>query len=420
MSQLKIKIKIVQDGKRIDKSDISTYGLKNEDIYYSKRDKVYKTNFVGIVLRGDKILFSIPKHFNKSDNIKEDIHLIMNSITERVYNSQYAQFDPISEVSSNFPIYAYYNIYKYFAQYGLYREERQEIKPNDGNKISWKDTLKRSNKYISDGNLIFTPLFYKKKRNDETIITECMVSIINYTTSLLSNYMTLPSNSKIYNRGINRSIFQNDAIVHRLQEILSKTFKDIDKNLILNIITFLKKANSIKREILEIKCYSFANIWESAVQKYLYDYFYGIDSQGNMIFDKKGPHKHFVKDKSIHYNSIVKYLNWHIEPDHFFKDEKNKIIYLLDSKYYTRIKDINHKQFMYHILYQNQYQDYIIYDSLLMPNEGEDPITEDYINIKDKYLYTTDSNEKSEPNYHITIHLTKLNTAKVLENFVHK
>lgn len=416
------KIDVIEDGQRVSDSIVKKYGLNRRDIFYSYKEGSYISNFVGIVQRKKEndLLVSLPKHFRHIekfknldyDTQKKDIRLIMDCINGSIYDVQNSNNDFSKDSSSDFPIEAYFNIYRYFEKYGLYHEEHCEIKPNNGSKISWKKTLKDSVKIIANGNLIFTPIFYQKVRNDETIITECMVSIINHTTNILGDFLTLPNNSRLANRGINSSIFSNNSIVYKLKEILSKTFKDINKELIRNIITFLKWANSIKKKTLSIKYYNFANTWETAVQKYLNDHFDSIDKNNNMVFTDKGSNKKFTKTNSIYYNSVDKYSDWYLEPDHVLIDKSN--VYLLDSKYYTKLENINHKQFMYHILYQNKYPYFRIYDSLLLPTEGHN-FSEEYVNVKDEFLPKfRDSSKQRE----ITIYITKLNTIEVLKNYV--
>lgn len=131
------------------------------------------------------------------------------------------------------------------------------------------------------------------------------------------------------------------------------------------------------------------------------------------MFTKEGSYKRFIK-KTIYYNSVTKYSNWYLEPDHFLIDKDNKIVYLFDSKYYTKLLDINHKQFMYHILYQNKYSDYRLYDSLLLPSE-KDTATEEYVDIKKNLLPQGIISQGQQP---IKIYLTKLNTIDVLKNYV--
>lgn len=417
MKITQLKIDTAQDGAPISNEFIENYGLSKNDLFYSNKNEVY-SNFVGVVQRGDRVLISIPKHFKyisefqkyNDERKKKYIRLIMDSINESIFGYQNSAINNSKEVSSDFALDAYFKIYHYYSQYGLYHEEHQEIKPNKGNKISWKETLHRSNKFINNGNIIFSPLFFKKKITDETIITECMVFAINYTQSLLGDLMTLPSNSKIAGRGVNPKFLNNSAIIYKLQEILSRTFKDINKQLILNLIIFLKKVNSCPRQIPDIKYYNFASTWEQAVHKYLNEHFDKVDEENNIIFtplDTQSINNNFVK-KSFNYNVVKKYRSRRLEPDHYLKDDKQRLIYIFDSKYYRSMNDLNHKQFVYHVLISNKYQDYKIFDCLVMPFEKKTK-TEDYVNISNEYLLN---------NKPITIYLTRLNMVEVLENYV--
>ncbi len=439
-----LQIDVTQDRQPINEELISRYHLQKRDIVYLKDNKA-RTNFVGVVQNGPYILLSIPKHFKninefKSyDNNKKSryIKLIMDSIVQSTKGYRNTNYDSNIEIASNIAINAYFNVYQYFVNYGMYHEENSEIKPNHGNKISWKDTFRKANKYITKQGIIYSPLFYKKKKDNETIVTESMIFVINYTYQLLGDYMNLSRNTNIARRGVNKSILGNSAVIHKLQTILSMTFKDIDRNLIRNIIIFLKKANSSKKMILEYKCYDYENVWEKAVHKYLNTCFDKVDEKGNLLFTSSHHLNSKFKKDPFHYNEVEKNNKWNIEPDHYYLDTKNKIIYLLDSKYYTKIDELNHKQFVYHILLSNllnnllsnkyldskeysnfkkfdslisnEHSDFKIFDSLIMPTEGNTR-TEDYVNIKKEYLFNS--------NKPIIIHLTHINMIDVLTNYL--
>lgn len=294
MTQSLLQIDVIQDGQTIPNGYIDKYNLEKRDIFYPSNGEA-RSNFVGIVQRDESILISIPKHFMHVSDFKTQstpekkkyTRLIMDSINASVLGYQNSSYDSELDTSSNFALAAYFNIYEYFAQYGLYQEDYQEIRPNSGNKVSWKDTLRKSNKFFSNGNIIFSPLYYKKRRSNQTLITECMISILNYTQSLLGDFITLPDTSKIANKGFNKNIFNNESVILKLQEILTTTFKDINRQLIRNIIIFLKKVNDNKLEVVDIKYYSFAHTWETAVEKYLNDHFLGISKDLKLPTSKK-------------------------------------------------------------------------------------------------------------------------------------
>lgn len=415
-----LKFDIVQDEETIDQKLIDFYKLEPRDVFYSASGDI-TVKFVGIVQRGNNMLVSIPKHFDYLDKTKnyndskkrKYIRLIMDSICQSsITSNDNTDFDPSTDINANFSLNAYYNIYDYFNKYGLYYVKHRQISPRNGNKIAWKDTIRRSQKFINDDNLIFYPLYYEINKNDETIVTECMIFAINYTTQLFSGLIDLPSNSRIANHRINMSIL-NNTVINKLHEILSRTFKDIDKNLIQNIIIFLKNSMSSLKNGVSIKCYNYEAIWEKAADKYLREHFDKVENN-NVIFTPldKVVFNRFDK-KAIHYNTVVKYNDWYLEPDHVLKDHINHRIYIFDSKYYKDLTEIDHKQFMYHVLYSNKYFNYNIFDSLLVPYE-EESITEQYVNIDSDYLFRSKNGKKP-----IIIYLTRLNTIKVLKNYIY-
>ena len=81
---------------------------------------------------------------------------------------------------------------------------------------------------------------------------------------------------------------------------------------------------------------------------------------------------------------------------------------MLDSKYYTNNKELNHKQFVYHILLSNKYPDYRVFDSLILPTAGKNKKYL-YLNVEKSYL--------RKDNKHIKIYITELNMIDVLKNY---
>lgn len=417
MEQDQLEIDVAQDGQPINDHLIKHYNLQKNDIFYSSYGDAY-INFVGVVQHGTRILISMPKHFKTISEFeafdintkKKYIRLIIDSINTSVRGSQ----NTTSDVNFNFPhdfaLDAYFKIYAYFAQYGLYHEEYEEVCPKKGNKISWKETLSKSNKFITKGNLLFSPLFYKKKRGNETLVTECMIFVLNYTQLIFGDFMTLPNTSRITNRGINLSILGNEAVIYKLEEILCTTFKDINKQLIGNIINFLKRVDATKEKVPDIKYYNYENVWEKAVEKYINDRFEKIE-KNNMVFSdhQLSINRRFNKEIISSYNLVKKHNNWRIEPDHYYKDRENKTIYIFDSKYYTKLNELNHKQFVYHTLLSNKNPNYKIFDGLIIPTAGSTQ-TEPYLDVAGAYL-----SEKGNP---FKIYLTKLNMIDVLKNYI--
>ena len=411
----KLKIDVIQDGQKVKNGIIKQYDLEKNDIFYSSSGVAY-SNFVGMVQRGTRILVSIPKHFKsvtefESTDTKtkiKNIKLIIDTIKTNTLDFQNTTYETNKNFSSEFALNAYFNIYTYFSEHGPYVEELEEISKKNGKIISWKNTLSRSNKFLIKGNLVYSPIFYKKKKKHETLVTECMIFALNYTQNILGDFMTLPNTSNIANRGVDLSILGNEFIIYELEEILCNTFKDINRQLIKNIIIFLKRVNSMKEQIPSFKEYNYEIIWEKAVEKYLNIYWskIKIDCGNNNI---KTSNKNIKLAASDVYKRQIINHEWKLEPDHFYKDKINKIIYILDSKYYTSINKLNHKQFVYHILLSNKFPNYQVFDSLILPSKGKTGI-KDYLDVDKSYL--------GKGKKHIKIHIIKLNMIQVLKNYV--
>lgn len=411
----KFKIDVIQDGQEVKDGIIKKYDLEKNDIFYSSSGIAY-SNFVGMVQRGTRILVSIPKHFksvtefestDKKSKIK-NIKLIIDTIKTNILDFQNTTYETNKNFSSEFALNAYFNIYTYFSEHGPYVEELEEISKKNGKIISWKNTLSRSNKFLIKGNLVYSPIFYKKKKKHETLVTKCMIFALNYTRNILGDFMTLPNTSSIANRGVDLNILGNEFIIYELEEILCNTFKDINRQLIKNIIIFLKRVNSMKEQIPSFKEYNYEIIWEKAVEKYLNIYWskIKIGYRNNNI---KTLNKNIKFEKKVFSGFNMINHEWKLEPDHFYKDKINKIIYILDSKYYTSLNQLNHKQFVYHILLSNKFPNYQVFDSLILPTKGKTGIKE-YLDVDKSYL------EKGKK--HIKIHIIKLNMIQVLKNYV--
>ena len=133
MTQSLLQIDVIQDGQTIPNGYIDKYNLEKRDIFYPSNGEA-RSNFVGIVQRDESILISIPKHFmhvsdfkiRSTPEKKKYTRLIMDSINASVLGYQNSSYNSELDTSSNFALAAYFNIYEYFAQYGLYQEDYQE------------------------------------------------------------------------------------------------------------------------------------------------------------------------------------------------------------------------------------------------------------------------------------------------------
>ena len=422
-----LNIEAIQDGLEIEDQDvIKRYALSGRDVqdkYDRETGRTYPVaKFVGIVagLSGTDLLISLPKNYmNLEDFRKLDYHekirhvrLIMANVCRKFDSQWYTRFDRHEDTEGNFAMDAFYRIYDYYRRYDLYKVNKRTIKPGYYGKVAWKDTMNRASKVIDHGNLVLLPMYIKEKQQVENLITESMIFAINYTELLFGQFIDLPDNSKIAGRGINARFLNNTKeILNFLYQFRNTIYKDIDKELLNDIIVFLEKLNAGSRDKQHaVKDYSFSSVWEKAVEKYLNDYFVGMkDGKLEYNEEKNAGKKRFGKQVNRGYNRARP--EWSMQPDHYYKD--GNTLYIFDSKYYNDVTDLNHKQFVYHVLYGRKVK--VTYDALIIPSSGKTD-TELYVDIP--YYWDCSDESGSDDDGGIVIYLNRLNTIDVLKNFI--
>lgn len=408
-----LNIVAVQEGTVIPDNLINKYQLTFADIGKNANFEQI-SSFCGVVRRGTSILVSFPKHYmnldefdrlSNSDKLKH-IRLILKTIVSYELNPAYSSFRKKDDLSTSFSFSSFFNIYNYFQKYGLYLKKRRNIKKGYSGNISWKDTIHKSQKIISNGNLVFLPFFVRQHISDEDFITKCMIFAINYTEETFGELLDLPDNSSIAARGVERSLRENnEAVLFKLGMMRREIFKDIDKKLLDDLINFFRGINDNPHNVRDIKHYHFNNVWEKAVENYLNNHFIGIEDN-KLIFGMPENKFSFKKLVLKNYNDAFDHRKDTLQPDHYYYDKSQNVQYIFDSKYYNYIYGLNHKQFVYHIILCNRAQD--TYDALIMPNEGK-TFTEVHLDLAAEYLPVKSKEVK--------ILLTHLRTQDVLEDF---
>lgn len=422
-----LNIEAIQDGLEIeDRSVIERYRLSGRDLQSGSDKETGETysvaNFVGIVagLSGTDLLISLPKNYmNLEDFRKLDYHekirhvrLIMANVCRKFDSQWYTRFDRHEDTEGNFAMDAFYRIYDYYLRYDLYKVNKRTIKPGYYGKVAWKDTMNRASKVIDHGNLLLLPMYIKEKQQVENLITESMIFAINYTEMLFGQFIDLPDNSKIAGRGVDARFLNNTKeILNFLYQFRNTIYKDIDKELLNDIIVFLEKLNAESRDKQHaVKAYRFDSVWEKAVEKYLNDYFGGMkDGKLKYNEEKNAGKKKFSKQVNSGYNRAKP--KWSMEPDHYYKH--GDTLYIFDSKYYNDVTKLDHKQLVYHVLYGRNVQ--VIYDALIIPSSGKTD-TEPYVDIP--YDWECSDESCSDDDGRIVIYLNRLNTIDVLKNFI--
>ncbi|SFS08724.1 hypothetical protein [Anaeromicropila populeti] len=372
-----------QDYNSVDGIDVSPFSLQKGDIKYLKSDNKDVFDFVGFVLGEGNVLSVFPKHFYSDAELKdlnkskransEDIKLLFDvfvkytkEVSTTAKATKYIGAKP--EFVSEYPFAPFFEIYKYYSQYGIYRQSNIEVRPNANGSISWKQTIQKAQVIVSEGNLIFSPLYKKKKRQQNVFLSECMVFVIDHTINSFPYFIKLPRTG--YKMSSFDFIKHREYTLQQLRQISSKTFKDAHKKLISHLISFFEQyKKSPKGGDIHIKINYFDKIWERMVSTYLNKYFKCVDEVSNsVIFDKslitsslRFESKEFLIDDSSH--------QFKIRLDHHAK--KDDSLYIFDSKYYYNVSDLNYKQFSYNEMLRGGISKSTkIYSALILPNNS--------------------------------------------------
>ncbi|MFT9817775.1 hypothetical protein [Lysinibacillus sp. NPDC056185] len=352
------------DGSIVSDAIISKFDLRahSRNLRYSSRVKADVLDFVGFVIKDDNILVVLPKHYTDPARIPllndSDMALLFKTLLKKQINYNLDYIGEMEYFESSYPFNAFFEVYKYFKNYGLYHETNTIIKPGNNGKISWKDTIRKSQVIINEKNVIFSPLYIKRNYTEEVFLTECMAYVINKTIRVFSSFINLKS---VQNINIHEEAFENkDYVVSKLRVIATRLFKDKEKKLIKALIEYFENKNQGGNIVF--KHYNFELVWESVVNEFLNKHLSGIkDGFPNFDLENRNIKRNFSKGRFYINNSNG---NHRIEPDHYYIDGDNQ--YILDSKYYTSLSNIDYKQIAYNTILRSQV-DGETYNALFLP-----------------------------------------------------
>ena len=185
-----------QDSSGVEKSIETIFSFHPGDTRFIKSENKSVFDFVGFVIKEDAILTVFPKHYLSEQiitdankgliDLNEDSRLLflalnkyINETNSKAKANKY--IGEMAEFESDYPFHAFFSIYDYYKRYGIYYEEENTVIASQRGKVSWKHTLQHSNILVSNENIIYWPLYSKKKNSKAAFISECMVFVINYT-----------------------------------------------------------------------------------------------------------------------------------------------------------------------------------------------------------------------------------------------
>ncbi|QQQ85562.1 hypothetical protein JHD53_06070 [Peptacetobacter hiranonis] len=298
-------------------------------------------DFVGFVENDDNdLLVVFPKNY-KVLNCEEDSKILFNCISKHIQKrpDMYIGENGDKNFTSNYPFAAFYGVYDYFANYGLYLKNKFFIKPNTGGRLNWKETLNKSEKFINYEDIILFPLYYNKNHYFSNLITDCMIFVIDYTIYKFNTFINLSPTGKSF-PGVD-FIDKKEDILSILMQLKQQTFKDNEQQLIENLICYFSEVNIGGHFYL--KHYSFSSIWEDMIKDYLCNFYKEINSSHEIVLDKNNPRKLVFQKKSFHVNAAKP--TQYISPDYYCESENTQLIF--DAKYYSDIKGMDYKQISY-------------------------------------------------------------------------
>ncbi len=405
------------DGERYNSTLFSSHGFNLDEKRDIKEVEIYDSitgaetgrtetilKFVGFVTNDeDDLLVVFPKHYKVVD-AENDARTVFDCISKHMQKrpEMYIGNDGEEKYISNYPFAAFFEIYDYFVNYGLYFKDETFIKPNTGGRLNWKETISKSEKFIFGDDIVMFPLYYRRSYHFSNFITDCMIFAIDYTIQKFGVFIDANPTGRDFPEFL---LEEKEYVVNVLTQLRQQTFKDNEQQLIDNLILFFSEINV--GGVYYLKHYSFKSIWEDMVTNYLCKFYKEVDTSHAIVFDKVSPSGLHFEKKSFHTNGAKPAQ--YISPDHYCEDTSIQLIF--DAKYYTYIGKMNYKQIAYMFMLREM-KDPITgcarfmntYSALILPsdtrttkihfqidplygNSGDLIITEEYVDIREVMQY---------------------------------
>ncbi|MCH5161935.1 MAG: LlaJI family restriction endonuclease [Clostridiales bacterium] len=198
---------------------------------------------------------------------------------------------------------------------GCYVETETVYKNNGGGRINWKKTIKQNNILFDNGNIVYPSFVRNRVTTDESrIITQIYKACLARSVEELGF---------IYGLGqTERSLYDvdrdKDFLVYYLTSELNSTFRDYKKTLLNHLLAIVNNRDNGTKS-LGFSIY---------------------DSEFEYVFEFLVNRAFGTEDVKRFYNTYSYYLpqrvpSSRLRPDTVMKDEKNKMYYIIDSKYYN-------------------------------------------------------------------------------------
>ncbi|MGX2955751.1 LlaJI family restriction endonuclease [Ursidibacter arcticus] len=279
-----------------------------------------REDFIGIYFDFDETLqinrpyitFPYGYHFSTNDDILCLIKVLSN------YQNENQEFG-ISTNNHNglgFPIYSYIFIIQDYLKNGYYYERETVYKRQNNGKINWGRTIKKEQAIAQNNGTIYLTMQAKTHQySDEYLMTQISQYCVYESFVKMGWFYGLSLPTKP-NYKLNKAIF-----TATLQEKLSKTNKDFDKQLFQSMLNVL---NCIDEHQNNAQYFTFGTRRFEKIWEYLIDKAFGTEfgEQKIKYFPKASWQLNYQADKST--NSLY--------PDTIGINDN--MIYIIDAKYY--------------------------------------------------------------------------------------
>lgn len=355
------------DGEIVDNDIVERFNLKKFCSLNNSGE--YVSEFVGIVMNKDEVVFSSPKHYKylNDDDIKTVLGCMLKGAKSSGPENSY-------DIETNIPYSQYLYVLDYYNRFGIHKERKRIQKKTYSGKVDWQRTSRESEKIISGNNLIFLPFYVDQIISKETYIGKCMRYVLNDGYERFGKYIGFNTRVECLDRLVNNDNL--DFVIKKLQEERNLRFKDNEIHLIDAIIGYIKWVGGFIDDSFFVTK-SFDSLWENMVNEFLSRNYFDYDDNLYQIIFKKNCSRYAFKKKTEYIQSDDKIkengVKFYVEYDHYVKD--GNMIIVFDSKYYKRLNEANYKQIAYHYFLMNRKDDVdkpdIIINGLIIPFEGD-------------------------------------------------
>lgn len=278
-----------------EEKDILKETIYDKDTGEPLDEHKYTFNFVGFLINDSNDIFSVfPKHYRVEDPIN-DSSLVFDLISKHMQKRPdiYIGDEYGDNFESDYPFAAFFGVYDYYQKYGLYIENRNFVKPHVGGKVNWKETIRKSDLYITNNKITLFPYYYNETHFYNTFVTECMIFVIDYTIKKFNAFISLyPTDANFPEYDF---LSHKEEIIENLIYFRQQVFRDNIIELLDNLISFFMQLEEGGSYYL--KHYTFSSIWEDIVMFYLNKNL--DDVVGDSLMFRKNARKGFDFKKQV-------------------------------------------------------------------------------------------------------------------------